>query len=565
MKLSPVKNTNTITTPNRRVQAFKGNLNQDTFSKRDNQDSLKKIFDTTDTQSAGMQYFDKFVVANKKSDTAEKSNTAIDFENALKELKQKNYFDENWIKNNKSVFQKLYGIDIKDDSASILLEMIKDDLNRNKTPLIVNLEQEYLKERLADLHSQIPEINNLDKTNTTTLILSAARPKEKSGRSALANFFNLLIGHITKRQKYPLYVLSKSTQNRNKPSVIDLHNKTDAIILEMPQNLTGNFEESLENTINDAKLKVIKNAKKKTNLAIIVVNDLSKYICNNPERLKNLKIEMADLHNYNILNGLSVVVLDLEGFDDTTMPAKTLMKDIPFYEEAIQQITQQFIQPYLSSDNKTQNLQFGTLLIDGGSKTDIAVMLEALQNEYSLPLYTVKNTTNTNDFINQLTQIIDNNDKKPVVFVPDIYRYIAFNADNKNFLDNLIKEQKALFVFTSNCPQNLNSITDSKSCLKVKLDAPSKSRLINAIKHYTDEADNLINENINKGENLPLIDTNFNYNIIANDFLCFKKGSGFSDLKIIVENARNNYLQNPQKTFFQYLQEEIIPDNGDSL
>ena len=565
MKLSPVKNTNTITTPNRRVQAFKGNLNQDTFSKRDNQDSLKKIFDTTDTQSAGMQYFDKFVVANKKSDTAEKSNTAIDFENALKELKQKNYFDENWIKNNKSVFQKLYGIDIKDDSASILLEMIKDDLNRNKTPLIVNLEQEYLKERLADLHSQIPEINNLDKTNTTALILSAARPKEKSGRSALANFFNLLIGHITKRQKYPLYVLSKSTQNRNKPSVIDLHNKTDAIILEMPQNLTGNFEESLENTINDAKLKVIKNAKKNTNLAIIVVNDLSKYICNNPDRLKNFKIEMADLHNYNILNGLSVVVLDLEGFDDTTLPAKTLMKDIPFYEEEIQQITQQFIQPYLSSDNKTQNLQFGTLLIDGGSKTDIAVMLEALQNEYSLPLYTVKNTTNTNDFINQLTQIIDNNDKKPIVFVPDIYRYIAFNADNKNFLDNLIKEQKALFVFTSNCPQNLNSITDSKSCLKVKLDAPSKSRLINAIKHYTDEADNLINENINKGENLPLIDTNFNYNIIANDFLCFKKGSGFSDLKIIVENARNNYLQNPQKTFFQYLQEEIIPDNGDSL
>ena len=565
MKLSPVKNTNTITTPNRRVQAFKGNLNQDTFSKRDNQDSLKKIFDTTDTQSAGMQYFDKFVVANKKSDTAEKSNTAIDFENALKELKQKNYFDENWIKNNKSVFQKLYGIDIKDDSASILLEMIKDDLNRNKTPLIVNLEQEYLKERLADLHSQIPEINNLDKTNTTALILSAARPKEKSGRSALANFFNLLIGHITKRQKYPLYVLSKSTQNRNKPSVIDLHNKTDAIILEMPQNLTGNFEESLENTINDAKLKVIKNAKKNTNLAIIVVNDLSKYICNNPDRLKNFKIEMADLHNYNILNGLSVVVLDLEGFDDTTLPAKTLMKDIPFYEEEIQQITQQFIQPYLSSDNKTQNLQFGTLLIDGGTKTDIAVMLEALQNEYSLPLYTVKNTTNTNDFINQLTQIIDNNDKKPIVFVPDIYRYIAFNADNKNFLDNLIKEQKALFVFTSNCPQNLNSITDSKSCLKVKLDAPSKSRLINAIKHYTDEADNLINENINKGENLPLIDTNFNYNIIANDFLCFKKGSGFSDLKIIVENARNNYLQNPQKTFFQYLQEEIIPDNGDSL
>ena len=565
MKLSPVKNTNTITTPNRRVQAFKGNLNQDTFSKRDNQDSLKKIFDTTDTQSAGMQYFDKFVVANKKSDTAEKSNTAIDFENALKELKQKNYFDENWIKNNKSVFQKLYGIDIKDDSASILLEMIKDDLNRNKTPLIVNLEQEYLKERLADLHSQIPEINNLDKTNTTALILSAARPKEKSGRSALANFFNLLIGHITKRQKYPLYVLSKSTQNRNKPSVIDLHNKTDAIILEMPQNLTGNFEESLENTINDAKLKVIKNAKKNTNLAIIVANDLSKYICNNPDRLKNFKIEMADLHNYNILNGLSVVVLDLEGFDDTTLPAKTLMKDIPFYEEEIQQITQQFIQPYLSSDNKTQNLQFGTLLIDGGSKTDIAVMLEALQNEYSLPLYTVKNTTNTNDFINQLTQIIDNNDKKPIVFVPDIYRYIAFNADNKNFLDNLIKEQKALFVFTSNCPQNLNSITDSKSCLKVKLDAPSKSRLINAIKHYTDEADNLINENINKGENLPLIDTNFNYNIIANDFLCFKKGSGFSDLKIIVENARNNYLQNPQKTFFQYLQEEIIPDNGDSL
>ena len=565
MKLSPVKNTNTITTPNRRVQAFKGNLNQDTFSKRDNQDSLKKIFDTTDTQSAGMQYFDKFVVANKKSDTAEKSNTAIDFENALKELKQKNYFDENWIKNNKSVFQKLYGIDIKDDSASILLEMIKDDLNRNKTPLIVNLEQEYLKERLADLHSQIPEINNLDKTNTTALILSAARPKEKSGRSALANFFNLLIGHITKRQKYPLYVLSKSTQNRNKPSVIDLHNKTDAIILEMPQNLTGNFEESLENTINDAKLKVIKNAKKKTNLAIIVVNDLSKYICNNPERLKNLKIEMAALHNYNILNGLSVVVLDLEGFDDTTLPAKTLMKDIPFYEKEIQQITQQFIQPYLSCDNKTQNLQFGTLLIDGGSKTDIAVMLEALQNEYSLPLYTVKNTTNTNDFINQLTQIIDNNDKKPIVFVPDIYRYIAFNADNKNFLDNLIKEQKALLVFTSNCPQNLNSITDSKSCLKVKLDAPSKSRLINAIKHYTDEADNLINENINKGENLPLIDTNFNYNIIANDFLCFKKGSGFSDLKIIVENARNNYLQNPQKTFFQYLQEEIIPDNGDSL
>lgn len=565
MKLSPVKNTNTITTPNRRVQAFKGNLNQDTFSKRDNQDSLKKIFDTTDTQSAGMQYFDKFVVANKKSDTAEKSNTAIDFENALKELKQKNYFDENWIKNNKSVFQKLYGIDIKDDSAPILLEMIKDDLNRNKTPLIVNLEQEYLKERLADLHSQIPEINNLDKTNTTALILSAARPKEKSGRSALANLFNLLSGHITKRQKYPLYVLSKSTQNRNKPSVIDLHNKTDAIILEMPQNLTGNFEESLENTINDAKLKVIKNAKKKTNLAIIVVNDLSKYICNNPERLKNLKIEMAALHNYNILNGVSVVVLDLEGFDDTTLPAKTLMKDIPFYEEAIQQITQQFIQPYLSSDNKTQNLQFGSLLIDGGSKTDIAVMLEALQNEYSLPLYTVKNTTNTNDFINQLTQIIDNNDKKPIVFVPDIYRYIAFNADNKNFLDNLIKEQKALFVFTSNCPQNLNSITDSKSCLKVKLDAPSKSRLINAIKHYTDEADNLINENINKGENLPLIDTNFNYNIIANDFLCFKKGSGFSDLKIIVENARNNYLQNPQKTFFQYLQEEIIPDNGDSL
>lgn len=565
MKLSPVKNTNTITTPNRRVQAFKGNLNQDTFSKRDNQDSLKKIFDTTDTQSAGMQYFDKFVVANKKSDTAEKSNTAIDFENALKELKQKNYFDENWIKNNKSVFQKLYGIDIKDDSASILLEMIKDDLNRNKTPLIVNLEQEYLKERLADLHSQIPEINNLDKTNTTALILSAARPKEKSGRSALANFFNLLIGHVTKRQKYPLYVFSKSTQNRNKPSVIDLHNKTDAIILEMPQNLTGNFEESLENTINDAKLKVIKNAKKNTNLAIIVVNDLSKYICNNPDRLKNFKIEMADLHNYNILNGLSVVVLDLEGFDDTTLPAKTLMKDIPFYEEEIQQITQQFIQPYLSSDNKTQNLQFGTLLIDGGSKTDIAVMLEALQNEYSLPLYTVKNTTNTNDFINQLTQIIDNNDKKPIVFVPDIYRYIAFNADNKNFLDNLIKEQKALFVFTSNCPQNLNSITDSKSCLKVKLDAPSKSRLINAIKHYTDEADNLINENINKGENLPLIDTNFNYNIIANDFLCFKKGSGFSDLKIIVENARNNYLQNPQKTFFQYLQEEIIPDNGDSL
>lgn len=565
MKLSPVKNTNTITTQNRRVQTFKGNLNQDTFSKRDNQDSLKKIFDTTDTQSAGMQYFDKFVVANKKSDTAEKSNTAIDFENALKELKQKNYFDENWIKNNKSVFQKLYGIDIKDDSASILLEMIKDDLNRNKTPLIVNLEQEYLKERLADLHSQIPEINNLDKTNTTALILSAARPKEKSGRSALANFFNLLIGHITKRQKYPLYVLSKSTQNRNKPSVIDLHNKTDAIILEMPQNLTGNFEESLENTINDAKLKVIKNAKKNTNLAIIVANDLSKYICNNPDRLKNFKIEMADLHNYNILNGLSVVVLDLEGFDDTTLPAKTLMKDIPFYEEEIQQITQQFIQPYLSSDNKTQNLQFGTLLIDGGSKTDIAVMLEALQNEYSLPLYTVKNTTNTNDFINQLTQIIDNNDKKPIVFVPDIYRYIAFNADNKNFLDNLIKEQKALFVFTSNCPQNLNSITDSKSCLKVKLDAPSKSRLINAIKHYTDEADNLINENINKGENLPLIDTNFNYNIIANDFLCFKKGSGFSDLKIIVENARNNYLQNPQKTFFQYLQEEIIPDNGDSL
>ena len=565
MKLSPVKNTNTITTPNRRVQAFKGNLNQDTFSKRDNQDSLKKIFDTTDTQSAGMQYFDKFVVANKKSDTAEKSNTAIDFENALKELKQKNYFDENWIKNNKSVFQKLYGIDIKDDSASILLEMIKDDLNRNKTPLIVNLEQEYLKERLADLHSQIPEINNLDKTNTTALILSAARPKEKSGRSALANFFNLLIGHVTKRQKYPLYVFSKSTQNRNKPSVIDLHNKTDAIILEMPQNLTGNFEESLENTINDAKLKVIKNAKKNTNLAIIVANDLSKYICNNPDRLKNLKIEMADLHNYNILNGLSVVVLDLEGFDDTTMPVKTLMKDIPFYEEAIQQITQQFIQPYLSSDNKTQNLQFGTLLIDGGTKTDIAVMLEALQNEYSLPLYTVKNTTNTNDFINQLTQITDNNDKKPIVFVPDIYRYIAFNADNKNFLDNLIKEQKALLVFTSNCPQNLNSITDSKSCLKVKLDAPSKSSLINAIKHYTDEADNLINENINKGENLPLIDTNFNYNIIANDFLCFKKGSGFSDLKIIVENARNNYLQNPQKTFFQYLQEEIIPDNGDSL
>ncbi len=565
MKLSPVKNTNTITTPNRRVQAFKGNLNQDTFSKRDNQDSLKKIFDTTDTQSAGMQYFDKFVVANKKSDTAEKSNTAIDFENTLKELKQKNSFDENWIKNNKSVFQKLYGIDIKDDSAAILLEMIKDDLNRNKTPLIVNLQQEYLKERLADLHSQIPEINNLDKTNMTALILSAARPKEKSGRSALANFFHLLIGHITKRQKYPLYVFSKSTQNRNKPSVIDLHNKTDAIILEMPQNLTGNFEESLENTINDAKLKVIKNAKKNTNVAIILVNDLSKYICNNPERLKNFKIEMADLHNYNILNGLSVVVLDLEGFDDTTLPAKTLMKDIPFYEEEIQQITQQFIQPYLSSDNKTQNLQFGSLLIDGGSKTDIAVMLEALQNEYSLPLYTVKNTTNTNDFINQLTQIIDNNDKKPIVFVPDIYKYIAFNADNKNFLDNLIKEQKALFVFTSNCPQNLNSITDSKSCLKVKLDAPSKSRLINAIKHYTDEADNLINENINKGENLPLIDTNFNYNIIANDFLCFKKGSGFSDLKIIVENARNNYLQNPQKTFFQYLQEEIIPDNGDSL
>lgn len=565
MKLSPVKNTNTITTPNRRVQAFKGNLNQATFSKRDNQDSLKKIFDTTDTQSAGMQYFDKFVVANKKSDTAEKSNTAIDFENALKELKQKNYFDENWIKNNKSVFQKLYGIDIKDDSAPILLEMIKDDLNRNKTPLIVNLEQEYLKERLADLHSQIPEINNLDKTNTTALILSAARPKEKSGRSALANLFNLLSGHITKRQKYPLYVLSKSTQNRNKPSVIDLHNKTDAIILEMPQNLTGNFEESLENTINDAKLNVIKNAKKNTNLAIIVANDLSKYIGNNPERLKNLKIEMAALHNYNILNGVSVVVLDLEGFDNTTLPAKTLMKDIPFYQEEIQQITQQFIQPYLSSDNKTQNLQFGTLLIDGGTKTDIAVMLEALQNEYSLPLYTVKNTTNTNDFINQLTQIIDNNDKKPIVFVPDIYRYIAFNADNKNFLDNLIKEQKALFVFTSNCPQNLNSITDSKSCLKVKLDAPSKSRLINAIKHYTDEADNLINENINKGENLPLIDTNFNYNIIANDFLCFKKGSGFSDLKIIVENARNNYLQNPQKTFFQYLQEEIIPDNGDSL
>ena len=565
MKLSPVKNTNTITTPNRRVQAFKGNLNQDTFSKRDNQDSLKKIFDTTDTQSAGMQYFDKFVVANKKSDTAEKSNTAIDFENALKELKQKNSFDENWIKNNKSVFKKLYGIDIKDDSAAILLEMIKDDLNRNKTPLIVNLEQEYLKERLADLHSQIPEINNLDKTNTTALILSAARPKEKSGRSALANFFHLLIGHITKRQKYPLYVFSKSTQNRNKPSVIDLHNKTDAIILEMPQNLTENFEESLENTINDAKLKVIKNAKKNTNVAIILVNDLSKYICNNPERLKNFKIEMADLHNYNILNGLSVVVLDLEGFDDTTMPAKTLMKDIPFYEEAIQQITQQFIKPYLNADNKMQNLQFGTLLIDGGSKTDIAVMLEALQNEYSLPLYTVKNTTNTNDFINQLTQIIDNNDKKPVVFVPDIYRYIAFNADNKNFLDNLIKEQKALFVFTSNCPQNLNSITDSKSCLKVKLDAPSKSRLINAIKHYTDEADNLINENINKGENLPLIDTNFNYNIIAEDLLCFKKGSGFSDLKIIVENARNNYLQNPQKTFFQYLQEEIIPDNGDSL
>ncbi len=208
-------------------------------------------------------------------------------------------------------------------------------------------------------------------------------------------------------------------------------------------------------------------------------------------------------------------------------------------------------------------MQFPVLFIDGHSKKDIVSVINAYKEDFALPLLTIKQDTNINNFIDNINNSIKDSEllynKKPVIFIPGFYRYTAFNQDNLNFINNIIKEQKAIFVISSDYPEKLENIIKQENCLNITLDKPDKQQFVNALKQYIDRADDCINEMINKGKNIPALNIDIDCETIIQNLININSSAGFSDLNEIVENAKKNYLKNPQKPFTKYLTEATEP------
>lgn len=538
MNITPIKNINSFffishDRDNTRISFKGGNINENVFLNEERDSYLKKIFDTTDSESSGIQFFNNFIAENRINNSL-KEKKSFDYENAIRNIKNQNSFDEEWVRNNIFIFEKLYDINLPEGVDYNLLSMYKKDLNRDKIPVLLKLEKEYLKEKLGFLHNNIAQIKEWNDKNINDLNIS-----------------------VIKKEPIPgICVLSKSIENSDKPSFNSLHNKTNAKIFEFNNINEFEFENNLNQIIQKARNSSSSDKDKKT-LKLILVDNLYKYINKNPRNLDYLKSQLESLKQERANFGTAIAILDFEGFDSSALSPKIkhVLKNIPFYDEQKELITDKFITPYLNND--TAKVQFPVLFIDGNSKKDIVSVINAYKEDFALPLLTIKQDTNINDFIENINNKINDSklshNKKPVIFIPGLYKYTAFNKENLNFINNIIKEQKAIFVISSDYPEKLENIIKQGNCLNITLNQPDKPQFVNALKQYIDRADDCINEMINKGANIPALNIDINCETIIKNLININSSVGFSDLNEIVENAKKNYLKNPQMPFSKYL------------
>lgn len=520
--------------------AFKGNINEDVFSNREDNDSLKKIFDTPDSASAGMQYFNNFLALSK---TKKNSNSQgrFDFENILNNLKMAESIDENWVRKNIILFEKLYGIDSSEGVDSNLLAFYRNDLNRNKKSIIVQLENEYLKDKLNFLNTKIPQIKEWNENNIKDLNISIIKQQMIS----------------------PVYVLSKSIKNQQKPSVISLQNKMNSNVFEMPNVGVDDFIQTFDKSLDEAKHS--QNAKKN----IIVLNNLYKYINQNKENFDSFTKNLANLVNDNKNSVSSTIILDLESFDNNTdysQEKKTTLNEIPFYENEKRELIEKLVS---ASFNTSLNAHTPScVILEGNSQKDVASLISSISGEALPEIQTVKNDINVHDFadiLNEHLKKTKTNNQKPIIYIPDFYRYTAFDENNRKLINDIIKDKRAVIVLTSSKHSRVEKTIEDKNLLNISLPKLSEIQLVKILKDYTDNVDDFINDKINKGFDISPIKIDIPYEAIIKVMQCQNKDLGFSDLKNIVDQSKNNYIKNPEKSFENHLFEIITNDTKDRL
>ena len=168
--------------------------------------------------------------------------------------------------------------------------------------------------------------------------------------------------------------------------------------------------------------------------------------------------------------------------------------------------------------------------------------------------------TNKNEFINVLTSLINKptvNQNKNIIFLQDLYRYLAFNKENMEFLKRAISEQKALFICTSNVPEVISSVFNVQDCLNITLKSYDKNQLVHILKKLVDRFEDDLFKKINQGKNFVPIETNFDYENIVDNLLLTKNNVGYSDLCDLVKKAKECYFLDSKKSFYQHLFDSI--------
>lgn len=543
MITSPIQNTiisplYALKSQNRQI-AFRGNINEDVFYNRDDNDSLKKIFDTPDSEFAGMQYFKNFLVLNNTKRNTD-GQSSFDFEHILNNLKTTEFIDENWVRENIVLFEKLYGIDSAEDFDSNLLSIYQNDLNRNKKSITFQLESEYLKEKLSFLNSKIPQSQEWNENNISNLNISAIKNKAVS----------------------PLYILSKSIKNQQKPSIVSLQNKTNSNVFEMPDVKEQDFIQTLDNLLNEAEHS--QNTKKN----LIVVNNLYKYINQNKQNFDSFAKKLETLASDKNALSSPTIILDLEGFNTSLeySPEITLtLNEIPFYENE----KRAFIESLISASNNSAKVHNSScVILEGNSPKDVAALISAISNEIPVEIQTVKNDLNIKDLPDILNEYLKKGkakNQKPIIHIPDFYRYTAFDENNRKFINEVRRDKKAVLILTSGYNEKLKNIINEPNLSIINLAELSFTQLVKILKNYVNNADDFINDRINKGEKIPPIKLNLPYESIIKDMQCKNKNLGFADIKNIVELAKNNYIKNPEKSFEYNLFEIITSDTKDCL
>jgi len=465
-----------------------------------------------------------------------------EYKTAIEELNSDKSLDSEWLKKHSKLLKKVFGLEISDKSEANKLCLSDINLNRNKLGASI----------LTSLES------NLDKYYETCLLTA-----EKTQKYEVKNFdlnalkkYNISMAILDYDKTIPEDLSLFYRTTKPLPNVKQLGKYTKANILDARNNIKANsFTEDIHKQIETAK-ELYKTTGRRS---IILLNDMYKYtqcaegnefFCKAADDFKN---------NYCAIFVTEDILPSVKPKNNTN---QLKFSDIPVYHTEQQRFIKDIIEPLKNNDVNAPQI---IVMNSKTSPKDTFEFLYAGLNEIESDVKIISKETNINDFANIITNIKADSakNKKSVttfIIIPQAYKYIAGKPENIQLLKSLQNSEGHKIVpvlYSSYTKKLLEKMQIQNTSKQFTLKALNENELEQILRLYTDKADDYINDLITSGKDIQPINTDLDYKQLAG-ILNSGSNNGFSDIKNIVDKAKNSYLSSQKHTFNDYIFNLII-------